>query len=163
MIRNIREAEQADVPFLWECLYHAIYVSTGEKPPSKTILEKKEIAHYLTGWGRKGDRGWVLVQERESVGGIWHRLFDANDPGYGFVSPDIPELTLSILPGYRGSGGGTRLLETMMKQAKTAGYAGLSLSVDRSNPARQLYEKKGFIKVKRRGTSDTMLLRFTCE
>jgi ribosomal protein S18 acetylase RimI-like enzyme len=71
----------------------------------------------------------------------------ASDPGYGFVRADVPEVTVALMPPYRGQGIGTALLRQLLADAGAAGYPALSLSVQAQNPARRLYERLRFVRV----------------
>jgi ribosomal protein S18 acetylase RimI-like enzyme len=59
----------------------------------------------------------------------------------------------------RGQGIGSRLLSSLVAQARSAGLAKLSLSVERDNYTRGLYERAGFRAVGSAGGSLTMILR----
>ncbi|MFB0840468.1 MULTISPECIES: GNAT family N-acetyltransferase [unclassified Arthrobacter] len=62
------------------------------------------------------------------------------------------------LPGHRGRGVGTALMEGLIALASARGLRAISLSVEDGNRARVLYERLGFRKVGRNGGSDTLLL-----
>jgi ribosomal protein S18 acetylase RimI-like enzyme len=83
------------------------------------------------------------------------RLFPATQPGYGYISADIPELSVALLPEYRGQGIGTDLLNHLIEEARQV-YPALSLSVSPENPAAHLYERFGFEVINRQATSLTM-------
>jgi len=51
---------------------------------------------------------------------------------------------------------GGELLSALMEQARRAGFKQLSLSVERNNPARALYERHGFVTVKEDSNALTM-------
>jgi hypothetical protein len=53
---------------------------------------------------------------------------------------------MAVLPGHRGRGIGTALLGRALEAAGARGEA-VSLSVARTNPARRLYERAGFVGV----------------
>jgi GNAT superfamily N-acetyltransferase len=72
------------------------------------------------------------------------RLFEASDPGFGFVDERTPELGIGVEPRHRGEGTGRALLEALVASAREAGYSALSLSVEEENPAVRLYERVGF-------------------
>lgn len=100
---------------------------------------------YVEGWGRPGDAGDIAVDHMEHpLGAAWYRLHPEKAPGYGFVSSTIPELTIGVRDTVRGQGIGQVLLQALIEVAQSQGYTALSLSVDRNNPARQLYERLGF-------------------
>ena len=101
----------------------------------------------------------MAVDDDAPLGAIWARVFPDNEPGYGFIARDIPELSMAVLPGRRGKGVGGALLRACIERARTAGCSALSLSVEDGNDvARRLYERHHFRVVGRTGGSDTMRL-----
>jgi ADP-ribose pyrophosphatase YjhB (NUDIX family)/ribosomal protein S18 acetylase RimI-like enzyme len=153
----IRPITASDEPFLREVVYYAIYVPEGTPPPSQDVLNRPDVAKYVRAWGREGDRGFVAIdtQSQARVGATWFRLFNSQDRGYGYVDDSTPELTIAILPEYRGQGIGTRLLGQLLESAASH-YRALSLSVDPDNPALRLYKRLGFEAVRISGSSMTM-------
>lgn len=140
MTFETREAIASDEPFLREMLYLALYVRPGDPPISRAVLDDPAIARYVTGWGRgRGDRGWIAVVDGVPVGAAWVRQFSEAEPGYGFVDERTPELSVAILPDYRGNGIGTQLIEQLLRE-----LASVSLSCDPDNPAVRLYRRLGF-------------------
>ncbi|PZF58391.1 GNAT family N-acetyltransferase [Curtobacterium sp. MCSS17_008] len=124
-------------------------------------LDRPEFAHYFAGFDPARDHGVVAVDGEGPVGVAWVRFLPADDPGYGFVAEDVPELTLAVESRGRGRGIGTALLTRLLDAGRTAGWGGVSLSVEDGNTgARILYERVGFRTVGRNGDSDTMLVRF---
>jgi ribosomal protein S18 acetylase RimI-like enzyme len=100
---------------------------------------------YLDGWGRPGDAGVVAVDDEGCrLGAAWYRLFPADDPAYGFVAPDAPELAIGVAADARSQGVGRALLDALLAMGRDQGYRAVSLSVDRRNPARRLYQNAGF-------------------
>ena len=156
----IREATPSDEPFLWEMLYHSLYVPDGFPPFDRTIVGRPEIAMYVEGWGRPGDLGLIAVDSRsdEAVGAVWMRIFTTSEKGYGYVGDHIPELGIAVLPGHRGSGIGSALLDRLVEMASSR-YEAVSLSVSNDNPALRLYERVGFERVGTSGNSVTMVKR----
>lgn len=142
----IRPVERGDLAFLWEMLYEAAAVdATMRAMGREKALSQPTNQKYLAGWGRKGDVGKIAINAQGvPLGAAWYRLFPAKAPGYGFVSATIPELTISVHPGARGQGIGGALIEALVSAAAEQGWSALSLSVDRKNPAKQLYERYGF-------------------
>lgn len=159
----IRPVAPVDLAFLQEMLYEAIYTPPGAPRPSRAILDVPEIAGYLAGWGRPGDMGFIAEVDGTPAGAAWFRCFPAAAPGYGFVRPDIPELTIAVGPQFRGCGLGTALLERLVGCARAGGYPGISLSVAPSNPAARLYARLGFREVGMVGDSAVMLLTWSGE
>lgn len=141
--------------FLWEMLYESIHVPDGSEPPSRSILREPDIAHYLEHFGAQaGDDAQVAVgEDGERIGAAFCRQHDADDPGYGFVSVEIPEVGMAVVAAHRGRGIGRRLLTDMLERHPT-----ISLSVDADNVrATRLYVELGFAAVSTVGTSMTMI------
>lgn len=159
---HIRPLRPEDEPFLWEFLYLAIHVPPDQPRPSRDVIRHPEVARYVKGWGRDQDLGFVAVggATGQPVGAAWLRLLDEAQRGYGFVDPQTPELTIAILPGFRGQGLGTALLQALMDEARTQ-YRAICLSVSRTNPAFHLYRRLGFEVACDRGSSIKMVCRWT--
>jgi ribosomal protein S18 acetylase RimI-like enzyme len=115
------------------------------------------VQRYVNGWGRSGDACVIAVEGRAPVGAAWYRLFRAEEPGYGFVDENTPELSIAVVPSRRGRGYGDELLTALLAQARRDGFPRVSLSVARENPALKLYERHGFRPVGEGGDSLTML------
>lgn len=125
------------------------------------VLTIPDLARYIAGWGRPGDAGVVAISgSGESVGAAWYRIFSAADHGYGFVSEEIPELSIAVNALHRGRHVGRRLMQGLIVLAQDQGRPGLSLSVEDGNlRAARLYESLGFTRVGRVGTAWTMMLQ----
>jgi ribosomal protein S18 acetylase RimI-like enzyme len=124
----------------------------------REVMDQPELAHYVAGWPRPSDCG-VIAEDEHPVGAAWFRFFPANDPGYGFVDAQTPEVPIGVMLHRRSQGIGSRLLSSVVVQARGTGLATLSLSVESTNYARRLYERVGFKTVGTVGGSLTMLLR----
>ena len=85
------------------------------------------------------------------------RMFPADEPGYGFVDEQTPELTIAIVPSMRGRGLGRELLEALLVHAREDGFERVSLSVEPDNDAIRLYEQHGFVKSGERAGALVML------
>lgn len=153
---TIRALTIEDEPFLWEMLYQAIYVPEGASAPPRSIVYQPELAWYVQGWGRKGDCGLLASNGAgQPVGAAWLRLPQAEPHGYGYVDDETPELSMALLPDYRGQGIGTQLFEQLF--SSPCSHAKVSLSVSVNNPARRLYERVGFVEAAQNGDSLTMI------
>lgn len=159
---SLRELTADDAPVLREIVYHAIYVPEGYEPPPQDIVDVPAVQRYHADFGtRPGDMGCMAFKaEQVTVGAAWVRLLVGDKRGYGYVDEQTPELTIAVLPDYRGQGIGSRLLAWLLAAVEAAGYPGICLSVNWHNPARRLYKRQGFVVVKREGDTATMLRRF---
>jgi ribosomal protein S18 acetylase RimI-like enzyme len=142
----IREARPADESFLWDMAWEAVAVSPEMRALGREVaFSIPHVRRYLTGWGRPGDRAVVATGDYgRLLGAAWYRLFPASAPGYGFVAPDIPELSIGVAAAARGKGVGSALLDALLSVARAEDRRAVSLSVDRENPALRLYERNGF-------------------
>ncbi|MFF9343436.1 GNAT family N-acetyltransferase [Streptomyces sp. NPDC014773] len=157
----LRSATAHDAGLLRDVLLEA-YNWTGEQRfTAERLAADPYAARYLAGWPREGDFGVVAeTGTGDPIGAAWARRLPEDEPGYGFVAPDVPELTLGVLPGHRGRGHGRALLTALVRSAldQPRPVTRLSLSVEDGNPAVRLYASLGFVRVGRNGGSDTMLL-----
>jgi len=153
----IQPVTPAHEPFLREMLYQAIYVPEGSPAPPREIVNTPRVGRYVNDWGRADDRGFLAIdaETRQPVGAVWLRLMTEAAPGYGYVDDQTPELSIAVLPQYRGAGVGTRLLTHMLRETESI-YKAISLSVSSDNPAVRLYERAGFEVMSRTGASLTM-------
>ncbi|HEX5469299.1 MAG TPA: GNAT family N-acetyltransferase [Gaiellaceae bacterium] len=156
---EIRFAVESDLPFLERMLSWA--AGWRSNVLDETLAVDPAVARYLAGWGRPGDVALVAeTAAGEPAGAAWYRLFAADDPGFGFVAPDIPELTVAVEPAARGTGLGTALLTALVDRARADGFEAVSLSVEVENPAKRLYERLNFeIVAEGAGNACTLLLR----
>lgn len=161
-----RITTRADPEFLWAMLYEAAFwrdSGDDERPSLDDMRADPVLARYVEGWGRDGDTALVaLDRNNEAIGAAWYRRFAPGDAGYGFVAPDVPELSIGVYPEFRGGGLGSLLLGSLIVRARAAGVPALSLSVAAENPARRLYLRLGFVGVADDGGgSITMRLDFS--
>jgi GNAT superfamily N-acetyltransferase len=138
---TIREITEADYPLLEEFLYNSIFIPPGSELPQKEIIFKPEIFVYIKGFGGKDDCGVVAVQSDIIVGAAWTRII----PAYGHIDDETPELAISILPGYRGKGIGTKMMTRLFGLLRERGYTRTSLSVQKGNPAVRFYQRLGYV------------------
>ena len=144
-------------------LYHALHVPAGQPPFPPEIVEQPELRRYYAGWGRTGDIGVAAQLGVRVIGAAWLRLWTADDHGYGYVDEATPELSIAVLPEYRGQGIGQQMLNHLLELAQGR-WPAVSLSVDRDNPACRFYGRLGFHVVAEAGTSLIMskpLRRYT--
>ena len=142
---TIRDATAGDGEFLADMLVAAVNWSPEWKPRSRRrVLALPATARYIAGWPRDTDLGVVAEAGAVPAGAAWVRFFTAEDPGYGFVAADVPELTIGVAAAWRGRGVGRSLLRAVAARAAAAGIRRISLSVERKNFARDLYRSEGY-------------------
>lgn len=155
---TLRPATAADADLLTEFLVAAVNWAPGATAAPGDVLADPMVARYVAGWPREGDLGVVAVdQAGRPIGAAWLRRFSAQQPGYGFVAPDCPELSIGVVPAWRGRGVGRALLREVARVAGERGVGQLSLSVARTNPARRLYLREGYVTVAQSADSETMV------
>ncbi|MEN9643463.1 MAG: hypothetical protein RL238_132 [Actinomycetota bacterium] len=150
-----RPWQAADIPFLWESLYLSIHVREGHDPLPRDVLDDHALAHYLRDFGRvPGDDAQVVVDESGlHLAAAYCRYMTGDDPGWGWVRDDVPELGMAVVADRRGEGIGRRVLVDLLERNPA-----MSLSVDDENDvARRLYESLGFELLHRDGTAFTMI------
>ena len=145
MSYSIREMRKEEYSLLSDFLYEAIYIPAGTAAPPKSVITCPELQVYIADFGNsKHDKALIAEVDGNIVGAIWARIM--ND--YGHIDESTPSLAMSVLKAYRGMGIGTLLLTQMLLAEKAAGYAKISLSVQKDNYAVKLYRKAGFTTVK---------------
>lgn len=102
--------------------------------------------------------GTVSTDQERPTGVVWATLFPPEAPGYGFVRAGVPELSVCVLPGYRGAGLGAELVGAAVAEARRRSLPALSLSVEEGNSARRLYERLGFAPALLAEDSGTLIL-----
>ncbi|TFD35943.1 GNAT family N-acetyltransferase [Cryobacterium sp. TMT1-19] len=162
MTLHIRDASTEDIDFLAAMLLEAVnWRQDRQTATLQSIMNTPDLWHYLSDWKRSSDFGFLAHEADKPVGAAWARFMTAEDPGYGFVDEDIPELGMGVVSTHRGQGVGRVLLERTIRASADRGLRGLSLSVEDENErARALYVSNGFVVAGRAGNSDTMVLRF---
>lgn len=151
---QLRRADAGDVGFLREMLHLALFVPPGADPFPVDVVDQPELARIVDGFGTAtGDRGWIAeTAGGTSLGAAWVRRFTRDAPGFGYVDDVTPELSIAVQATDRGRGIGTVLLAQLIDDVGR-----MCLSVDARNPAVRLYERSGFVQVRREGFTTTML------
>ncbi len=155
---NYRKIKENEYQFLEEMLYEALFVPKGQPKFPKSIIEHPEIKKYVESWNqKKDDLAVVAINENELVGAIWGRKFQADESGYGYVDESTPEISMAVKNEYRNKGIGKELLKQIEMEYSRIGIEKISLSVDKLNPAKGLYERSGYRLYKEQETSITMI------
>ena len=138
IVRPLRKGEE---PLLTEFLYEAIWRGAGQPPVPRTVLQQPALWRYVAGFGsRPDDRCLVAEAGGCVVGAVWVRCIR----GFGYIADGVPECALAVYDGYRGRGIGTALLRGMLRRLRCERYDRISLSVQKANPAVNLYRREGF-------------------
>ena len=122
----------------------ATWLNLNWSGPRFTIAQLDADPHLAAYYRRSPEFGVVSTADGDPTGVVWVTRFPAEAPGYGFVRADVPELSVCVLPGYRGAGLGAELMAAAVAEARRRDLPALSLSVEEGNPARRLYERLGF-------------------
>lgn len=156
----IKEITSANQKFLFDMLYQAIFVPQGDAPPPPGIVYSDDLVQYAENWGRKGDIGFAALDSPtgKKIGAVWLRVFTENRPGYGFFDCETPELGIAVNKNHLGKGIGTKLLQHLIENLP-AKVRQISLSVQKQNPAKRLYERFGFSVFRDCGDSVIMVLK----
>jgi ribosomal protein S18 acetylase RimI-like enzyme len=148
---ELRAITDADLPLLLE-----IYSSTRTEELAQVPWDDAQKAaflrmqfeaqhhHYQTYYA--GDRFDLILLDGEPIG----RLYVGRWPS------EICVIDISLLPAWRGRGIGGQLLEELILESEQSGRR-VSVHVEKTNPARRLYERLGFIKVKDLEIYDQMM------
>ena len=120
----VRRGGAQDLRFLRDMLHHAYY--WRERVPGSLA------SRYVRGWGRPGDTAVIALQNGFPVGAAWFRLFNAAEPGYGFVDESTPELAIAVVPSKRGHGIGDELLQELIDRRRRPGA--MTASASASSP-----------------------------
>ena len=133
----IRQLTAKDEPILWEMLYQGL-ASPGKKElPARDIVHRPEFAHYVEGWGRAGDTGFVAHNKKDGIllGAVWLRK--------AIDKPDAPpELAFAVKSEHRRHGIGTALLTQLVRANPQEST--ILLSFVAGKPVLRLYERFGF-------------------
>jgi len=156
----IRRAGPADAPFLTSMLVEAVNFASERQQVEAAVLSDPRVAQYIAGWPQDRDLGLVAFTDHGlPLGACWLRYRPVSRPGYGFVAPDIPELTMGVCRQARGRGIGRALLRAIAAEARADGMTTLSLSVEHANHiGSHLYRSEGWRTVKSEIDADTLVL-----
>ena len=138
---SIRKMTVSEYPMLNDFLYEAIFIPDGIEPPPRNIITSPELQIYVDRFGElKDDFALVAEVEKKVVGAVWVRIMNY----YGHIDDKTPSLAISLYKEYRGQGIGTDMMKEMLSLLKAHGYKRVSLSVQKTNYAVEMYRKIGF-------------------
>jgi GNAT superfamily N-acetyltransferase len=156
---TLRPAMPDDLDFITNMMIEAINWKPGRDFTRAQVADDPEISHYLDGWMRPTDFGLIAIDDAgEPIGACWLRYFSADDPSYGYIADDVPELNISVVAGWRGKGVGRTLVRGVLAAARDRRIARIGLSVEHGNYAAKLYYTEGFTLYETTGDADTLVI-----
>ena len=98
----------------------AVWRPDKPTPTADQVLADPRYAMYLAGWPRHGDYGLIAEQDGP-LGAAWYRTYTEVSHGYGFISEDVPELSIAVVASRRHEGIGRRLLVDLVDGQRRPG------------------------------------------
>lgn len=146
----LRPVMEDDQPFL-----EALYASTRAEEVAATgwpvevqeqFLRQQHAAQHAHYQAHFGHAAWRILEDAgQPVGRLyWHETAD-----------DLHIIDIALVPSRRGTGLGGALLRDLAAHAARSGK-GLTIFVEKNNPARSLYRRLGFALVEDHGIYDFM-------
>jgi GNAT superfamily N-acetyltransferase len=138
-------AEETLRPFLAQSVNWSI-----DSPPlsDEQIAADEVLEGYVSGWGREGDTGVVILDDEDRpVGGAWVRLPREDWRGEGWAGD----------PDEQGKGYGTHLVRAVLDLLRLSGRGSVSLAVHQLNTAGEFFAQNGFVIAGRNGDADVLL------
>ncbi len=87
----------------------------------------------------------IIAEDRNGapVGAVW--TYQGTQPlRCDTAGVPLPELCIAVAPGHRGAGIGGMLLDALFADLAATGHETMFTNVHVRNPAKHLYERKGF-------------------
>lgn len=142
---TVRLATMTDLPAIAAALAYALdWRGEGGWESPAELIEATGHGYLIAGWGRFGDVAVVAEVDGRAVGAAWYRGWSEALHSYGYIDDATPEIGLGVEPGYRRQGIATALMTRLIALALERGVPSVSLSVERDNPAVDLYRTLGF-------------------
>ncbi|MBT7072183.1 MAG: GNAT family N-acetyltransferase [Anaerolineae bacterium] len=142
----LRKSQPADLPFLKEILYEAVFWRANDnKPLFEEGLAFPDVAKALADWGKRaGDTAVIATLSGTPVGAAWYRYWTEDNYIRGYMDDNVPVLVIGVHRDHRHKGIGTTMIEWLLAHAKKNGILKMSLMVSKDNYALKLYEQQGF-------------------
>ena len=142
----LKESQTADIPFMREMLYEAVFWRKSEDTPSfEEGQADPEVSKSLVDWGaRDGDTAVIAMIDSICVGAAWYRYWTASNNIRGYVEETTPVVVIGVHNDYRRQGIATKMMKWLVERASRDSIHRLSLSVSKDNVALNLYLQQGF-------------------
>ena len=156
---HLRESQPADIPFLQQMLYEAVFWRASvNKPSFHEALAYPDVSKSLAEWGeRDGDTAVVAHINAMPIGAAWYRYWTDVNNIRGYIDESTPALVIGVLSDYRRQGVGTRMIEWLIVRASKQSIHRISLMVSKDNHAINLYKQQGFQEYADKGDSILMV------
>lgn len=133
LYRSTRETELARVPW-----------TEAQKQTFIEMQFNAQHAHYQTHYP---NALWLLIEAR-GLGAIGRLYLERWTQEHRIID-------IALIPAVRGRGLGRALLEDLMDEASSEGK-GISIHVEKENPAMRLYQRLGFRRIEDKGVYDLL-------
>jgi len=149
-VLSYRPAREDDLPFL-----ALLYASTRDEEVASTgwpieaqraFLQQQHEAQHSHYRKHYADAEWLVIERGDEAIG---RLYLEEWPSQMRI------IDISLMPDSRGRGFGAAILRDVQADAASRGK-GVSIHVEKNNPARRLYERLGFAAVEDKGVYDLL-------
>jgi ribosomal protein S18 acetylase RimI-like enzyme len=159
MTIRLREAQDADLGFLREMLYEAVFWRASvDKPSFEEGLAYPDVSRSLADWGKRdGDTAVVATLHSRPIGASWYRFWTDDHFIRGYIDESTPVLVIGVHRDYRHQGVGTRMIEWLIDRASERAVQRISLMVSKDNYAINLYRQRGFVEYADRGDAFIMV------
>jgi len=155
----LRKSQHADVPFLREMLYEAVFWrATVNKPSFEEGLAYPDVTKSLADWGeRDGDTAVVATLNSIPIGASWYRFWTDDNFILGYIDEITPVLVIGVHSDYRHQGIGKKMIGWLIDYASKHSIQRISLSVSKDNYAINLYKQQGFLEYADNGDAFLMV------
>jgi ribosomal protein S18 acetylase RimI-like enzyme len=159
MALHLRQSEPADIQFMGEMLYEAVFWRPNPKKPSlEDGLADPGARTALADWGeREGDAAVIALVDSKPAGAAWYRFYTDDNCIQGYMDKTVPVIVIAVHKDYRRQDIGREMIEWLLDYASKHSIQKLSLMVSKDNHAQRLYRKCGFLEYADTGDSLLML------
>ena len=147
---QFRPISDTDLPFLQK-----LYASTRQQEMDLVDWTSAQRDQFLT-MQFEAQHSFYIEQFTTAEFLVVER--DAEPIGRVYVDrreAEIRLIDIALLPGHRGLGLGTKLLEELLIEAKISGLP-VTIHVEKNNPAMKLYLRLGFTSIEEQGVYDLL-------
>ena len=141
-LRPITPADESFLARLYASTRWEELAPTGWSDEEKAVFCRRQFdaqsAHYREHYPEASFQ--IIERDGEPIGRLYVSRWEK----------EIRIVDISLLPEFRGTGLGTKLLRDLQKEARVAGKS-LTIHVERFNRALQLYQRLGFQEIEDKG------------